>query len=109
MSVDDAHIVDGSRTRCLCDVGGPGYWAATAVAADGSEYLVIAELDSLGDGAPYDAACSTVGHEQLGPLPLEYVRRLTVAVRVNRCGRTTQAGRPCRIRVAVAGAACEWH
>jgi hypothetical protein len=106
----NAHIVDGSRTRCLCDVGSPGYLAVTAVAADGTEHLVLAESDSLGEGgARYDAACSDVAHEQAGPLPLEYVRRVTIAARINRCGRLTQAGRPCRIRVAVVGAACEWH
>lgn len=107
---DDAHRVDHSRTTCLCDVGLPGYWAVTAVDCRGDEHFALAECVSLGrGGARYDAACSDVAHEQVGPLPLEYVRRVTVAARVNRCGRLTQAGRPCRIRVAVVGAACEWH
>lgn len=111
MSVDDAHLVDHSRTRCLCDVGAPGYWAVTAVAADGTEHLVIAELDSLGDDdVRYDPACPAATHEKLGELPLEYVRRVTaVSRRTHLCGRPTKHGRPCRLEVAHPGAACTFH
>jgi hypothetical protein len=107
---EDWVLVDSLRSAPLHDVGMPGYRAATGLDSDGDEYLSLVEIARLGrDGARFDIACADVAHEQVGPLPLEYVRRVTVAARVNRCGRLTQAGRPCRIRVAVVGAACEWH
>jgi hypothetical protein len=108
---DDANLLDDARCVCLCDVGAPDYLAAVAVDANGDEHPVLAHRDSIGDDtAVYDATCRDVAHEQPGPLPLEYVRRITIASRrTHRCGRPTQAGRPCRIRVSAAGLACEWH
>ncbi|UXA14079.1 hypothetical protein KXD97_10025 [Mycobacterium sp. SMC-8] len=108
--INDAPIIDAARSVCLRDGGAPEYLAVTAVANDGSEHLVLAQRDSINDDtAVYDATCCDVAHEQLGPLPIEYVRRFTISRRAHRCGRRTQAGRPCRIRVAAAGDACEWH
>jgi hypothetical protein len=110
MTNDDASLIDDSRTRCLCDVGGDDYLAATAVAADGSEHLLLARCDALGDeNVRYDPNCSDVAHEQLGALPIEYVRRITISRRTHRCGRRTQAGKPCRILVTRSGDACTWH
>lgn len=87
-----------------------GYMAAVGVDSSGHEYLALARVDLLGRrGHPVDLSCADVAHEQLGPLPLEFVRSIVVASRTHRCGRTTQAGRPCRIRVRAAGDACEWH
>ncbi len=103
-------LVDDVRSRCLCDVGGASLLAATAIDGDGREYLVVAEVDQLGDPvAVVDVACPDAPHEQLGPLPLEYVRRFTVAQRTHRCGRPTAAGRPCRALVGHHGAACAHH
>jgi hypothetical protein len=70
--IDDADLIDDARTRCLCDVGRPDYLAATAIAADGSSHLLLAQVDAIGaESVTYDASCSTVAHEQLGPLPLD--------------------------------------
>lgn len=44
----------------------------------------------------FDINCVDAAHEQVGALPLEFVRRLTVSWRVHRCGRRTLAGHPCR-------------
>jgi hypothetical protein len=81
----DDDLIDGRRSCFLADVGGAGYVAAVTVSAAGSEYLVVAHIDSLRDDtAGYDAACSDVVHEQLGALPLEYVRRIAIASRLRR-------------------------
>ncbi|BCZ24749.1 4Fe-4S Wbl-type domain-containing protein [Mycobacterium senriense] len=103
-------LIDHERTVRLCAAGRPDYWAAFCVTASGDEHLVLAKHSAIGDPAErYDSTCRGVAHEQLGPLPLEFVRRLTISRRTHRCGRSTQAGRPCRIRVAAEGQACEWH
>jgi hypothetical protein len=106
-----AHLIDCARTTCLCDVGQPDYIAATAISADGAEHLVLAERDAINaEDARYDSTCSAVAHEQTGPLPLEFVRRLTaVARRLHRCGRRTASGGRCRIIVSRPGDACGWH
>lgn len=107
---DSGSIIDPDRWCCLCAAGNSDYAAAVAIAADGGEHLVLAHRDSIGDDtAVYDSTCRGVAHEQLGVLPIEFVRRLTISRRTHRCGRRTQAGRPCRIRVAAEGQACEWH
>lgn len=63
----------------------------TAVDAEGATRLVLAHRASLGDPrVRFDADCSTVDHEQAGPLPLEYVRRLTVSRRRQRTEGTDQ-------------------
>jgi hypothetical protein len=79
---ENASIIDDSRTRCLCDVGDVDYLAATAIAADGTEHFVLARCDALGDeNVCYDPTCSAVRHEQLGALPIEYVKRITISQR----------------------------
>jgi hypothetical protein len=107
---DNANLIDDSRTRCLCDVGRDDYVAATAVAPDGSEHLLLARCDAIGDlDVRYDPTCSGVVHEQLGALPIEIVRRITISRRVNRCGRRTKSGTPCQTPVTRPGDACGWH
>ena len=106
---DRTDWVDPHRTACLCDAGQPDYLAAVAIGPDGEQRLVLARRDAIGDSnVTYDGTCSDAVHEQLGPLPMEYVRRLTIASRA-RCGRRTKAGAPCRMRVDRAGQACEFH
>ncbi len=76
--------IDGARTASLHDVGGTNLLAATLVGAD---YVCLAIVDTEqlgGDGAMFDPRCRSVEHEQIGPLPVEYVRRLTVSQRRNR-------------------------
>ena len=107
--MDNASIIVDARTICLCDVGRPDCLAATAIAADGTEHLVLARVDAIGSHVGYDPTCSAVDHEQLGALPLEYVRRITVSSRTHRCGRRTKSGAPCRTPVARPGDTCAWH
>ena len=110
MTNNNANLIDDCRTRCLCAVGRDDYIAATAVASDGTEHLVLARCDALGDeNVRYDPACTDVAHEQLGALPLEFVRRVTISQRTHRCGRPTKSGAPCRTPVARPGDACGWH
>jgi hypothetical protein len=111
------HIIDPDRTACLCDLGRPEYLAATAVAADGSEHLVLARCDALGDeNVRYDPTCSAVRHEQTGPLPpgVQYRVRQVMGPGNDdrdalRCGRPTKSGTRCRIPVHQPGDACVWH
>jgi len=107
---DRINFIDDARSACLCDVGCPGYSAALLIAPGGAEHLALIEISSIGDEAVrYDSSCTSVQHEQLGALPLDVVRRITISRRIHRCGRRTQAGKPCRIRVSQPGAVCEWH
>jgi hypothetical protein len=107
---DDSHHIDSPRSVCLCDVGAPGYVAAVAIEADGSQHFVLAENESIGDATVrYDASCSAVEHEQLGRLPIAFVHRITVSRRTHRCGRRTKSGTPCRTSVTRPGDACGWH
>jgi hypothetical protein len=108
---ENASIIDDNHTAYLGDVGSRDYIAATAISADGSQHLVLAELASLGDeNVRCNLTCPTVTHDQTGPLPIEFVRRVTVSRRMtHRCGRQTKSGNPCKIRVSRAGDACEWH
>jgi hypothetical protein len=106
----ESHLIDHDRTACLCDVGQTDYLAATVVTADGSAHLILAQRDAIGDErVRFDATCSDVDHEQLGALPLETVRRITISGRMNRCGRPTKSGAPCRTPVARPGDSCTWH
>ena len=106
----NASFIDNCRTVCLCVAGCEDYVAATAIAADGSEHLVLAQLDAIGNpDVGYDPNCSAIAHEQLGALPLEYVRRITISQRTHRCGAETKAGTPCRIPVRRRGDVCSWH
>jgi hypothetical protein len=88
MPDDDSYLIDDRRSACLCDHGSR-YTAATAVAADGSEHLVLAQHDAIGNtDVRYDADCIDVDHEQPGELPLDYVRRIAIAGRKRK--RTTE-------------------
>jgi hypothetical protein len=110
MTRPESHIIDSLRTACLCDVGCTDFVAVVVVGADGAEHLALAECVSINDeDVTCDTACSGVAHEQLGPLPLEYTRRITIALRVHRCGRPTKTGAPCRSPVAQPGDLCAWH
>jgi hypothetical protein len=103
-----ASIVDPARTAHLCDVGQPDYLAATMVAPDGSEHLVLAQVDAIGDHrARYDSGCTDIEHEQLGALPDLW--RYRTALAPLRCGRRTKAGQRCRRGVNEPGAACHSH
>ncbi|OSC32051.1 hypothetical protein B8W69_02845 [Mycobacterium vulneris] len=101
-------LIDHKRTACLWSAGRPDYWAAVCVNASGDDVLWLISVDELDAEHPRHGN-GDQPHEQLGPLPIEFVRRLTISRRTNRCGRRTQAGRPCRIRVPAEGQACEWH
>lgn len=106
---DGVIFLDRERSASLEDVGLPGYRAATGIDSDGEEYLALVEVDLLGrDGHPVDVACPNAPHEQLDAVANHIMWRVRVA-RTFRCGRTTQAGTPCRIRIATKGDACEWH
>lgn len=64
---DNTNLIDDDCTRCLCDVGGSGYIAAKAIAADGSAHLLLARVNAIGDeNVRHDPTCSDVAHEQFG-------------------------------------------
>ena len=84
MTTGDDDLIDGHRTCFLADVGLPGYVAAVTVSADGSEHLVLARLEQLRDDTRYDSRCPDVLHDQTGPLPLEVVKRIAIAIRLRR-------------------------
>lgn len=108
--MSDDYLIDNARSAHLCAAGLPGYVAATAIEADGAEHLVLVQAGSVGDKAVrYNPACPEVEHEQLGPLPLDVVRRITISRRTLRCGRRTKQGAPCQTPVARAGDACGRH
>lgn len=107
---DETNLIDDDHSAHLCDVGQRDYLAATVVRADGSAHLVLAQRDAIGDlDVRYDPDTAQAPHEQTGPLPLKYVRRLTISARTHRCGRRTKSGSPCRTQVARPGDACTWH
>jgi hypothetical protein len=108
--LDHTLLIDNSRAACLCDVGGDRLIATVAVAADGAEHLVLADRDRIGDdSACVDTGCRDAEHEQLGELPIEYIRRITASRRTHRCGRPTKSGAPCQTQVTRPGDACGWH
>lgn len=82
---DVPHLIDSARSADLRDVGGAGYIAATAVSPDGTTHLVLSRLDLLSDdSASYEPDCPDVAHEQPGPLPLDFVRRVAISQRAHR-------------------------
>lgn len=102
------YLVDPDRNVCLCCDGLVGYSAAVALDAEGTEHLVLIEDAAVDDEhVRYDAACTTVIHEQIGPLPTRWQARVRYAP--IRCGRPTKAGYPCRVEVARPGSTCGWH
>lgn len=103
-------LVDTERSACLGCVGLPGYAACVLVRAAGSIDMVLVEEDRIGDpDYTYNRDTPAAPHEQPGPLPLEYVRRITASHRQHRCGRTRKSGGRCRTPVAHPGDACTWH
>jgi hypothetical protein len=107
--VSTRSYIDYARSRCLCDVGMPGYVAVTAVDTDGDTDLVLVDESALGcEGHnAYDPTCAAAPHEQSGPLPQRFRSRLLATPL--RCGRRTKGGAPCRTPVAEPGRACAWH
>jgi hypothetical protein len=120
--------VDWERSSCLCNVGLPGWAAATCVGVDGQRHLVLIDQALLGDERyTYDPTCGHAVHEQPGPLPKEMLddladrRAMQLAEQVlgarvipprptvHRCGRPTKAGGRCRTPVTRPGDACAWH
>jgi hypothetical protein len=107
---ENGSLIDYEHSTCLQDVGQVDYIAALAVAADGTTHLILADREAIGDdNVTYDPTCSDAVHEQIGALPLEYVRRLTISQRMNRCGRRTKSGAPCQTPVTRPGDTCAWH
>ncbi|BBY35885.1 hypothetical protein MMAN_58010 [Mycobacterium mantenii] len=76
-------IIDHRRSVALCDVGSH-YIAATVIDSDGIDYLMLASPDDIGTCTLYDPTCVLAVHEQVGKLPLEYVRRIAVSRRGGR-------------------------
>jgi hypothetical protein len=109
--VDNKSYIDERASACLCDVGLPGYVAAVLVAADGRQDLVLVDEELIGDERhAYNRTTPEAVHDQLGELPIEYVRRITISRRrTHRCGRRTKSGAPCQTPVTRAGDACSWH
>jgi hypothetical protein len=77
---EDGARIDGARSCSLHDVGGTNLLAATLVGWDFTA-LAIVDTDRLSDGAPLDPQCRSVEHEQLGQLPIAFVKRITVSRR----------------------------
>jgi hypothetical protein len=92
----------GSQRACF---------AAVVIDADGREDFVIVDELLLEEGNhTYHPDAPDAPHERLGPLPIEYVRRITISRRTHRCGRPTKTtGCPCRIEVTRIGEPCGLH
>lgn len=104
-----SHILDRSRTFCLCCDGLAGHSVGVALDAHVEEHFVVVVDDAVGDdNVRYDASCAMAMHEQLGPLPLLWRDRVYLAPL--RCGRPTKTtGAGCRNFVATPGSACRRH
>lgn len=100
-----AVIIDARRLACLCDVGAPNYSAAVCVTATGDEVLWLVSRSELDSEHPAHGDANQP-HEKLGRLPAGIRERVSPAPR---CGRPTAAGRPCRMKVANHGEACDVH
>jgi len=97
----DRPLVDVNRSAVLTRYGcGHTIDAAVAVHSDGSETMWL--LVPGGDDGP---ASPPPAHEQTGPLPESYQRRLAQP----RCGQPRLDGRPCRTPVARSGLTCANH
>jgi hypothetical protein len=85
VTADDGwDVIDNTRSWCLCTAGRTDhhYIAATVIATDGSEQLVLAHRHSLGsERMRYNADCPDATHDQLGALPLEFVKRIAISQR----------------------------
>ena len=103
---DGTSYMDRRRTVRLWDVGGDGYQATVAVAPDGTETLLLANLDDTNDlGVTFDPRSRHARHEQLGRLP----RNIRERIWDLRCGRPRPNGQPCRTRVTEPGSPCHLH
>jgi hypothetical protein len=80
---DGFALVDRHRSADLDDVGGRGLTVAVTVDDTGTEHLVIVKRCNLGDRATGFSRFSP-DHEMLGPLPLEFLRRVAIAQRIHR-------------------------
>ena len=78
--IDGFAIVDRHRSADLDDVGGRGMTLAVAVDAAGAEHLGVVERRTFGDRTT-GFSLGSPEHEQLGPLPLEVVKRVVAAQR----------------------------
>lgn len=95
---DGAAIVDRHRSADLDDVGGCGLTLAVIVDDTGAEHLGVVARRIFGNRRRFSPGSPS--HEMAGPLPLHFLKRVAIAQRTRRCGRTTKSGRPCRITVA---------
>jgi hypothetical protein len=100
MSSETASWVDATRSVRL---NNDHYSAVVILCADGSEHLVLLNHKPVSLDRP-TLPCSTVGYEQLGPLPPQWAAR--AALTRFRCGRTTLAGHRCRVYVSRPGDTC---
>jgi hypothetical protein len=103
---DNALFVDGRASNFLCDVGLPGYLAATAVNANGDPELWLAREDMI-DAEVQEMGNPAQPHERLGRLP-QAVRDRIWGDQL-RCGHPRSNGKPCRARVAAPGGVCGVH
>ncbi|WP_460359035.1 hypothetical protein [Mycobacterium sp. ZZG] len=104
---DGFALVDRERSACLCDVGSAGYVLAVAVTDDGYDTFWIVDESELHAEQPTHGNANQP-HEQVGALPERWRERVAWSAPF-RCGRPTKKKRPCRMPVAQAGDACEFH
>lgn len=103
----DSFIFDPDRSVGFDDVGGGDYRVVVALEPGGTTTFMLyspAESEQLKSIAIPD----TPPHEQRGPLPPAFQRRIH-AVLGHRCGRPTRTGQVCRKRVPATGQACWCH
>jgi hypothetical protein len=75
-------IIDHARSACLCDVGLPDVTASVCVTEDGHVDLVLINTRLLGDERfAYNPTTPEAPHDQLGQLPIAFVKRITVSRR----------------------------
>lgn len=101
--------VDHERTACLCGDGLPGFWAAVCVTATGDDVLWLVSVDELDAEHPRHGDANQP-HEQLGPLPAVWRRRLRIAPNGEHlCAAFNKKGLPCGNTVLRAGERCLVH
>lgn len=107
--MSEAFLIDPQRSVCLCNEGAEGHRISVALNAAGDEHFVVILDAAVNDvSVRYDAACTAVAHEQLGPLPPLWKSRTWLSPL--RCGRPTKTtGAGCRNIVATPGSACRRH
>jgi hypothetical protein len=86
MNNENTHLIDSQRSVSLHDVGLSAYRAVVSVDPDGREHFVLAQRAAINDQTVLcDLTCADVEHEKVGELPLEFVRRIAISSRTNRC------------------------